>query len=145
MVYHIRSTETELTGCISKKIAERKKDETRNIKQERNFKMEKIINIHEITNWQEAHEYPEGTKMKILLDKNGTRTVVLKLPAGFYMAPHAHMYAEQHIVIKGEYESGGKLFTEGTYRCFDAHENHGPFKSESGAIVLVIWHNSIKK
>lgn len=46
---------------------------------------------------------------------------------------------EQHIVLKGEYESEGKVFKAGTYRLIPKHETHGPFKSSQGAVILVIW------
>jgi len=44
------------------------------------------------------------------------------------------------IVLKGEYLSDGKTYPEGTFRYFAAHENHGPFESKLGALILVIWH-----
>ena len=101
--------------------------------------MKDIINLFAVSTWQDAPEYQGGTKKKVLHQENGIITVLLKLPEGFYMAPHAHIHSEQHIIIKGEYISEGKVYHEGTYRCFKAHENHGPFESKHGALVLVIW------
>jgi anti-sigma factor ChrR (cupin superfamily) len=102
--------------------------------------MEEIINLYEDRNWVDAPEYSSGSVKKVLHDENGLKTVLLRLPEGFYMAPHAHISAEQHFVLKGEYLSDGKSYPEGTFRYFAAHENHGPFESKLGALILVIWH-----
>ena len=102
--------------------------------------MDKFLNLLEVSDWENAPNYPDGTQRKILYDEKDSQTVLLKLPEGFYMLPHAHIHSEQHLVIKGAYESEGRKYNEGTYRSFQAHENHGPFESKSGAIVLVFWH-----
>ena len=101
--------------------------------------MEKPINLFDDSGWQDAREYPAGTRKKVLRAEQGMKTVLLKLPEGFYMTSHAHVTAEQHVILKGEYISEGKLYHEGTYQIFKAHENHGPFESKHGALVLVIW------
>ena len=101
--------------------------------------MEKIFNLFEDSGWVDAKEYPTGTKEKVLFDDHGMKTLLLKLPKGFFMDAHAHLYTEQHIVMQGSYTSEGKTYDEGTYRSFNAHENHGPFKSDTGALVLVVW------
>ncbi|HER07621.1 MAG TPA: hypothetical protein ENO20_01820 [Bacteroides sp.] len=101
--------------------------------------MEKLTNLFDKSNWQVAREYPAGTMKKVLYDENGIKTILLSLPKNFYMAPHSHIFTEQHIILTGEYISDGKVYPEGTYRNFKAHENHGPFESRDGAMVLVIW------
>ncbi|HUX55392.1 MAG TPA: cupin domain-containing protein [Bacteroidales bacterium] len=101
--------------------------------------MEEFINMYDDSNWLDAQEYPSGTKKKVLHDENGVKTVLFKFPEEFYMAPHSHIIKEQHFLLKGEYISEGRVYPEGTYRSFDAHENHGPFESKHGALVLVIW------
>lgn len=62
-----------------------------------------------------------------------------KLPEGFSMSPHSHITTEQHFVLKGEYQSGDENFIEGSYQVFSQGEEHGPFKSKTGALILVIW------
>jgi hypothetical protein len=101
--------------------------------------MEKLMNIYDESDWQEATEYSAGTRKKVLFDENGMKTIVLRLPKGFSMALHSHLFNEQHYIIEGEYNSNGIVFRKGTHRCFKAHETHGPFESRSGAMVLVIW------
>lgn len=101
--------------------------------------METTINLFNDSGWMDAQEYPAGTMKKVLRDQQGAKTILLKLPEGFYMTSHSHITAEQHVILKGEYKSEGKLYSEGTYQSFEAHVNHGPFESEKGALILVIW------
>ena len=55
------------------------------------------------------------------------------------MDAHAHMTTEQHFVLDGHYESEEKEYGPGSYRLIPKEINHGPFTSESGAIILVVW------
>ena len=66
-------------------------------------------------------------------------TILLKMPAGFYIAPHSHVTTEQHFVLEGEYHSQGKSYPAGSYQLFAAGEEHGPFESKEGALILVVW------
>jgi anti-sigma factor ChrR (cupin superfamily) len=91
--------------------------------------------------WQEAGKgYPSGTKIKVLRDDDGGRTVILLLPRGFKMEGHSHIYSEQHFVLKGQYEIGEKVHSQGTYQLIHPNTTHGPFTSRTGAEVLVIWN-----
>jgi len=101
--------------------------------------MKNLMNLFDDLNWEEANEYFNGTKRKVLRDENGCRTVLLKLPKNFYMAPHSHIITEQHFVLKGEYTSKGKSFPVGSYQIFSKGDDHGPFESKNGALILVIW------
>jgi len=98
-----------------------------------------IKNIYDELGWEKAEGYPEGTKIKTLRDEDGAKTILLKLPKGFHMVAHTHIYNEQHLVLEGEYESEGKVYPSGTYRLIHAHKNHGPFTSKAGATILIIW------
>ena len=102
--------------------------------------MEKLMNLFDDEHWTDATEYPDGTKQKVLRDddKNG-KTILLKLPAGFKMAPLSHVTTEQHFVLEGEYKSDGVMYSKGAYQIHFPHEEHGPFESENGALILVIW------
>jgi anti-sigma factor ChrR (cupin superfamily) len=99
-----------------------------------------MINIYNVNDWQDASEYSSGTRKKVLYDENGIKTILLKFPEAFYTEPHSHISAEQHIILNGEYINEGKVYHEGTYRNFKAHENHRPFESKNGELVLIIWH-----
>ena len=55
------------------------------------------------------------------------------------MDEHVHVYTELDYVLEGEYESQGKIYPAGAFRMIPKHMNHGPFRTETGAIVLVIW------
>lgn len=91
--------------------------------------------------WESAEGYPPGTERKVL--RSGAdglpRTMLLRLPAGFEMRSHSHVYPEHHYVLGGEYHSEGESFGPGTYRMIPPHSEHGPFRSTSGAEILVIW------
>lgn len=101
--------------------------------------MKELSINYEKMEWSDAMGYPAGTKIKILRKEGESQTFLLKLPAGFDMEAHSHIATEQHFVLEGEYESGNKKYGPGTYRIIPARSNHGPFVSEHGATVLVIW------
>jgi anti-sigma factor ChrR (cupin superfamily) len=102
--------------------------------------MKKLMNLYDDLNWENAEGYSDGTKRKMLRDENNGKTMLLKLPKGFYMAPHSHITTEQHFVLEGEYKSGGEVFPAGSYQIFSAGDEHGPFESENGALILVVWN-----
>jgi anti-sigma factor ChrR (cupin superfamily) len=102
-------------------------------------KMKEKMNLYDDAHWQEASEYGSGAKKKTLRDENGKKAILLRLPENFHMADHTHVTTEQHFILEGEYKSEGKVYHKGDYQIFSAHENHGPFESEKGALVLVVW------
>lgn len=101
--------------------------------------MKNLMNLYDNLNWENYDDYFKGTLKKVLRDEDGVRTFLLKLPAGFHMAPHSHLSAEQHFVLEGEYESRGEMYKKGTYQLFAKEEEHGSFISKKGALVLVVW------
>ena len=102
--------------------------------------LDEIVNCNSME-WLDADEgYPENTKIKVLRDDEGGRTVILKLPKGFRMEGHTHIKNEQHFILKGQYEINGKVCRQGTYQLIYSDMTHGPYNSETGAEVLVIWH-----
>jgi len=104
--------------------------------------MKESVNLFEDKNWEDADNYPSGTKRKVLRNEDGIRTILLKLPKGFYMPPHSHVVTEQDFVLEGEYISNGKVYTKGSYQLFAPHDEHGPFESKKGALILVVWDKS---
>jgi len=101
--------------------------------------MKDLINLFDHFNWEKADNYPEGTFKKTLRDEEGAKTILLKLPAGFRMELHSHITTEQTFLLKGAFTNKGIKYHEGSYQIFYAHEEHGPFYSKEGALVLVIW------
>ena len=91
--------------------------------------------------WEAAPNYPQGAERKVLRrdDKGNPLAILLKLPSGFELDDHSHVLAEQHYVLEGEYESMGERFSSGHFRSIPEHADHGPFRSSTGAVVLVIW------
>jgi anti-sigma factor ChrR (cupin superfamily) len=57
------------------------------------------------------------------------------------MAHHSHVFVEHHYVLDGEYESEGKRFGAGFYRVIPKQQQHGPFRSGTGALLLVLWED----
>ena len=67
--------------------------------------MIKVLDIYDKLGWKQAKGYPRGTREKTLRDEGNAKTVLLKLPKGFHMESHSHITTEQHLVIRGKYES----------------------------------------
>ena len=105
--------------------------------------MIRILDIYDKLGWKQAKGYPLGTRIKILREEGNAKTILLKLPKGFYMDSHSHITTEQHFVIKGIYESDGKIYRSGTYQLIPAGVDHGPFESKTGALILVVWDTLI--
>ena len=101
--------------------------------------MKNLINLFDELNWEKADNYPADTFKKTLRDKDGAKTILLKMPAGFSMELHSHITTEQNFVLKGAFTYNGITYHEGSYQLFNAREEHGPFYSKEGALVLVIW------
>lgn len=101
--------------------------------------MKAQINLFDDAGWEVAVEYPAGAMKKVLRDEKEGKTILLRLPPNFKMAMHSHLSAEQHFILEGEYTGEGKVYRRGTYQKFDPHEEHGPFESATGALLLVIW------
>ncbi len=101
--------------------------------------MKNLKNLFDQMNWEKADNYPEGTFKKTLRDENGAKTILLRLPAGFSMEKHSHITVEQNLVLKGSFTYNDITYHEGSYQLFTAHENHGPYYSKEGALVLVVW------
>jgi anti-sigma factor ChrR (cupin superfamily) len=91
--------------------------------------------------WDTAAGYPTGSQWKILRrgSHGEANTILLKLAPDFEMASHSHIHAEHHYVLSGEYESQGGRFLPGTYRFIPKRVSHGPFRSTTGAELLVVW------
>ena len=100
--------------------------------------------------WERPPGYPPGFYQKILasdLDekaKRGSRTRLLKIePGAFSTAPFVHEYWEEVLLMQGdlivgndEQGRGGEKFTGFTYACRPPGVAHGPFRSESGCLLL---------
>ena len=104
------------------------------------------INVNDLE-WTKATEYPGGTKEKVLAvgGSIAPRTVMLKLPPGWKMDGHSHRFTELHYVMEGQIESQGQKYPAGTFRVIPKAVEHGPFGSETGAIVLVVWCSLVEE
>jgi hypothetical protein len=104
--------------------------------------------------WEVPAGYPSGIKQKILsggLDeenRRGSRTRILKFDPGVYTtAPFVHEYWEEVFLFSGDLTvgndiqgRGGEAFQPHTYACRPPGAPHGPFKSETGCLLLEIHY-----
>jgi hypothetical protein len=100
--------------------------------------------------WETPPGYPKGIQQKILsgsLDeqaKRGSRTRLLRFAPGvFTTAPFVHDYWEEVYLVSGDLivgndakGEGGTAFPPNTYACRPPGAYHGPFKSETGCLLL---------
>ena len=100
--------------------------------------------------WDVPEGYPEGIKQKILVghldeqNKTGCRTRLLRFDPGvFTTEPFTHDYWEEVYLLKGDLTvgndsngQGGRKFDPDTYACRPPGTPHGPFKSDSGCLLL---------
>lgn len=104
--------------------------------------------------WEVPPGYPAGIEQKILsgsLDeqrKHGTRTRLLRFAPGAYTkAPFVHEYWEEVFLLSGDLivgsdpqGRGGESFLGYTYACRPPGAYHGPFRSNSGCLLLEIHY-----
>ncbi|MCW6507825.1 cupin [Lichenifustis flavocetrariae] len=100
--------------------------------------------------WQTPPGYPAGIKEKIIsgsLDEpggTGNRTRLLRFDPGVYTtAPFVHVYWEEVFLLSGdlivgndEQGQGGTKFEGYTYAVRPPGAFHGPFKSDTGCLLL---------
>ena len=98
------------------------------------------INANDLK-WQPAEGYASGAEEKVLSvgGSIAPRAILLKIPPGWSMEAHSHLYTEIHYVIEGEYESKDEIFPAGSYCVIPKEVKHGSFSTEKGALVLVTW------
>lgn len=104
--------------------------------------------------WEVPPGYPAGIEQKILagsLDeagKSGNRTRLLRFKPGIYTTkPFVHDYWEEVYLVSGDLTVGnddqglgGEAFEPHTYACRPPGAFHGPFKSETGCVLLEIHY-----
>jgi len=104
--------------------------------------------------WHLPPGYPEGIEQKILAgaldeaNRRGNRTRLLRFRPGVYtVAPFVHDYWEEVYLISGDLivgsdadGMGGEKFAPNTYACRPPGVLHGPFRSETGCLLLEIHY-----
>jgi hypothetical protein len=100
--------------------------------------------------WETPAGYPAGIQQKILsgaldeTNKRGSRTRLLRFAPGVYTtSPFVHEYWEEVFLFSGDLTvgndaqgKGGEAFKPNTYACRPPGVFHGPFKSETGCLLL---------
>jgi len=104
--------------------------------------------------WHVPPGYPDGIEQKILAgslderNKRGNRTRLLRFQPGvFTTEPFVHDYWEEVYQLRGDLivgndadGEGGVPFAPDTYACRPPGTCHGPFKSETGCLLLEIHY-----
>jgi len=98
------------------------------------------VNMNDME-WRPAEGYSSGAEEKVLSvgGSIAPRTILLKIPAGWSMDNHSHIFTEQHYILEGEYESKGETYSSGTFRVIPKEVEHGPFTTKTGATILITW------
>jgi hypothetical protein len=93
--------------------------------------------------WERPSGYPAGIDQKIIageLDEDneqGNRTRLLRFAPGvFTTEPFTHDYWEEVFLIEGDLIVAGETFRPWTYAVRPPGASHGPFKSETGCLLL---------
>lgn len=100
--------------------------------------------------WHTPPGYPPGIQQKIIAgeldekNKHGNRTRLLRFDPGTYTTePFVHDYWEEVFLVSGDLivgndkqGSGGEKFEGYTYAVRPPGVFHGPFKSDTGCILL---------
>jgi hypothetical protein len=100
--------------------------------------------------WHTLPGYPPGIQQKIIAgelderNKRGNRTRLLRFAPGTYTTePFVHEYWEEVFLVSGDLivgndkqGSGGEKFEGYTYAVRPPGVLHGPFKSDTGCILL---------
>jgi hypothetical protein len=100
--------------------------------------------------WETPAGYPAGIQQKILsgaldeINKRGSRTRLLRFAPGVYTtSPFVHEYWEEVFLFSGDLTvgnddkgKGGETFKPNTYACRPPGVFHGPFKSETGCLLI---------
>jgi len=104
--------------------------------------------------WEVPHGYPAGIQQKVLsgeLDepaRRGSRTRLLRFEPGIFTTkPFVHEYWEEVYLLSGDLTvgndangQGGEAFEPNTYACRPPGAFHGPFKSNTGCMLLEIHY-----
>jgi ChrR-like protein with cupin domain len=102
------------------------------------------------TGWQRPAGYPPGIQLKVLAGaidlkkKAGGYTRLLRfMPGAFTTEPFVHDHWEEVYVLQGDLivnskpdGTGGQTFLQGTYCCRPPGVPHGPFRTETGCLLL---------
>lgn len=100
--------------------------------------------------WEVPPGYPSGIEQQILAgaldeqNRKGFRTRHLRFKPGVYtVAPFIHEYWEEVYLLSGDLivgsdaqGNGGEKFGPNTYACRPPGTLHGPFKSDTGCLLL---------
>lgn len=111
-----------------------------------------FVSLDQDSGWEAPPGYPPGTRIfqRILasdideVGKTGSRTRLLRFdPGQFSTQPFVHDHWEEVYLVSGDLTvgndasgKGGESFQAPTFACRPPGVWHGPFKSETGCLLL---------
>lgn len=79
----------------------------------------------------------KGVELKLLHEKAGTRSYLLRLAAGARLPRHQHALDEESLILEGDLTIDGVLCRAGDYHFAPRGKPHGRLVSEHGCLVFV--------
>lgn len=82
---------------------------------------------------------PPGIRVRVLFrDPNRrSQTLLMEVAPGATLPSHGHDDAEECFVVRGEFESFGRVFRAGDYVRAPAGSHHGVSRSATGCLLLL--------
>ncbi|AFM11531.1 cupin domain-containing protein [Turneriella parva] len=81
-----------------------------------------------------------GIEICVLSEKQGHRSVLLRIKAGHTLPSHDHKTTEQAMVLEGSCYSGKSRLEKGDFFIADAGTRHEPVSAIEDCVLLVIAH-----
>ncbi len=90
--------------------------------------------------WQGSSEFAGTPHVKVLREDRttGSKTLLVRLAPAGTIDPPTHAGTVQHYVLKGEYESQGVVYQEGTLRVVPKGSKASPITTTTGVTFLVV-------
>jgi len=106
-----------------------------------------FVNVDMEKGWKTPPGYPAGIDQKILASdlneekKTGSCTRLLRFDPGAYSTqPFVHDFWEEVYVMTGDLIVDGTPCDPHTYACRPPHTPHGPFRSNTGCLLLELHY-----
>ncbi|MEM7500015.1 MAG: cupin domain-containing protein [Pseudomonadota bacterium] len=97
--------------------------------------------------WEAQAGYPLGFEVQVLADdldpvaRRGSRTVLQRIaPGAATEGVLTHEECEEVFVWQGELIAAGQRFAAPAYACRPGGVAHGPFRSETGCLLLAVFY-----
>jgi len=83
------------------------------------------------------HRFLPGIERKVLQEREGVMSYLLKFAPGAVLPAHRHPHDEECVVLEGEVSLGEIRVRSGDYHLAPGGSRHGELRSESGALLFL--------